>query len=399
MKTLHIVALTLIVVGVALSGHSHNSALAAGEYGTLYIDVNNTDGASTATTFGGVETVDVCIGNLSVGASFDIDIIIDDANDLTGPYWILYYDNTVLQVTAYNWTSWKLGTGGLDLNDPVPDSDGVFECTYGQISGVSGDGVLLRVTLQAIADGSSDLTLCTITGDCPNAADSGGVDHFYPDVDVDDPLGDVRVVVGDTCPPSPTPTPTPTPTATATPPAVSEMYNCPEAGKWSIATWGGQDATPIGDALALCSQQVDAAYRINPDTQAWSRYFRGRPEISNLATLDHGQGVFALGSGVSAALAVDDEALHAAANGMLGCPRAGKWAISVWTGASGTPADQAVASCTEATVAAAYWIDPQTQAWKRYFDGRLEISNLTSLDQMQGVFTLGGEPAQAMSPS
>jgi len=75
------------------------------------------------------------------------------------------------------------------------------------------------------------------------------------------------------------------------------------------------------------------------------------------------------------------------------CPRADKWAISVWPGASGTATDQAVASCTEATVAAAYWIDPQTQTWKRYFDGRPEISDLTTLDRMQGIITLGREQA------
>ena len=64
-----------------------------------------------------------------------------------------------------------------------------------------------------------------------------------------------------------------------------------------------------------------------------------------------------------------DESLRAAANGMLGCPQPDRWAISVWAGASGTPIDQAPATCSGATMAAAYWIDPHTQAWKRYFDG------------------------------
>jgi hypothetical protein len=76
------------------------------------------------------------------------------------------------------------------------------------------------------------------------------------------------------------------------------------------------------------------------------------------------------------------------------CPRPDKWAISVWPGVSGTATDQAVASCTEAMVAAAYWIDPQTQTWKRYLDGRPEISDLTTLDRMQGIITLGREQAQ-----
>jgi hypothetical protein len=44
-------------------------------------------------------------------------------------------------------------------------------------------------------------------------------------------------------------------------------------------------------------------------------------------------------------------------------------------------------------VAAAYWIDPQTQEWLRYFDGRPELTSLTSLDNMQGVLALGEEAA------
>jgi hypothetical protein len=42
-------------------------------------------------------------------------------------------------------------------------------------------------------------------------------------------------------------------------------------------------------------------------------------------------------------------------------------------------------------VAAAYWIDPQTQKWKHYFDGRPDLTNLLELREMQGVIALGGE--------
>jgi len=167
------------------------------------------------------------------------------------------------------------------------------------------------------------------------------------------------------------------------------MHNCPEAGKWSIAAWSGQDAMPIADALAFCPQQADVAYHIDPDTQAWTRYFRGRAEISNLDTLNNGHGIIALGAGVSAASSADDESLGATANGMLGCPQPGKWAISVWGGDDGTPTDQALASCTGLRVTAAYWIDPQTQAWKRHFDGQPEISNLLTLDHWQAVIAQG----------
>jgi len=82
---------------------------------------------------------------------------------------------------------------------------------------------------------------------------------------------------------------------------------------------------------------------------------------------------------------------------MHNCPQPGKWAISVWGGTDGTATDQAVASCTGGTVAAAYWIDPQTQAWERWFPGQPEISSLTTLDHMQAIIAFGGEQAQAAS--
>jgi uncharacterized protein YkwD len=74
---------------------------------------------------------------------------------------------------------------------------------------------------------------------------------------------------------------------------------------------------------------------------------------------------------------------------MHNCPQAGKWAISVWDGTDGTATGQAVASCTGAPVAAAYWIDPQTQTWERWFPGQPDINSLTTLDHMQGITVLG----------
>lgn len=96
---------------------------------------------------------------------------------------------------------------------------------------------------------------------------------------------------------SPTPTPTPTPSPTPTPTATPErMLGCPTASKWSLAVWPGEDGTPTGEALSTCGEgAVAAAYYIDPYTQVWSRWFAGWPAISNLTTLDGGQGIIALG--------------------------------------------------------------------------------------------------------
>jgi hypothetical protein len=75
------------------------------------------------------------------------------------------------------------------------------------------------------------------------------------------------------------------------------MYNCPAAGKWSMAVWSGQSGTAPGDALASCGPgAVDAAYSLDPQTQTWSRWFAGKPEVSNLPPLNDMQAVLVLGS-------------------------------------------------------------------------------------------------------
>ena len=174
-------------------------------------------------------------------------------------------------------------------------------------------------------------------------------------------------------------------------PGSGQMHNCPQPGKWAISVWGGAEGADPEQALATCGTGVvGAAYYVDRQTQGWLRWFAGRPEISNLTRLEGGQGVIALGGEVSASSASGQELPSAATNGMLGCPQPGKWAISVWTGTSGTATDQALGTCTGAAVQAAYWIEPNTQQWKRYFHERPEISNLETLGQMQGVVTFGG---------
>jgi hypothetical protein len=80
------------------------------------------------------------------------------------------------------------------------------------------------------------------------------------------------------------------------------MHNCPAAGKWSIAVWEGDSGVAASDALTSCgSGAVDAAYSLDTQTQAWSRWFAGKPDVSNLPPLSSMQGVLALGSAVGPA--------------------------------------------------------------------------------------------------
>jgi hypothetical protein len=78
---------------------------------------------------------------------------------------------------------------------------------------------------------------------------------------------------------------------------LGSMHNCAPAGKWSIAVWDGESGTSPADALASCGAgAVDAAYSLDPQTQAWMHWFAARPELNNLPSFGEWQGVLALGS-------------------------------------------------------------------------------------------------------
>ena len=75
------------------------------------------------------------------------------------------------------------------------------------------------------------------------------------------------------------------------------MHNCPPAGKWSIAVWEGDSGAAADAALATCgANTVAAAYSLDPQTGGWSRWFAGKPDVSNLPPLNDLQGVLALGA-------------------------------------------------------------------------------------------------------
>jgi len=183
----------------------------------------------------------------------------------------------------------------------------------------------------------------------------------------------------------------PTPTV---PPGAGPMLHCPQAGKWAIAVWEGSDYTDTAEALAACGEgAVDAAYALDPDTQAWRRYFPERPDISNLPMLINGQGVMARGKATPKPTPTPTPSptptpTPSAANQMHNCPRPGKWAIAVWEGANEIDTGEALATCDE-EVEAVYALDPDSQTWQRYFPERVDISNLPMLINGQAMIARG----------
>jgi len=225
------------------------------------------------------------------------------------------------------------------------------------------------------------------------------------------------------------------------------LNDCPLPGRWSVAVWDGDNGTEIGQALSSCGEgAVVAAYSLDPDAQVWSRWFLGLPEVSNLSTVNAMQGVLAL-AGTQAPLTPGPGLPNPAseycvelgyeleivneADGQVGmcifpddtqceewsffrgecgldwapqaemhnCPQAGKWSIAVWEGAAEMEIDQALSFCDEGTVEAVYSLDPDTQIWSRWFLGQAEVSNLSTLDDLQGLMALGSVAAPTPTPT
>ena len=86
---------------------------------------------------------------------------------------------------------------------------------------------------------------------------------------------------------------------------------------------------------------------------------------------------------------------------LYNCPQTGKWTIAVWDGDDDTDAEQAFATCGSVPVAAAYTIDSGTQQWSRWFAARPDpdVSNLQTLNNMQGVIVLGAAGAPPTTPT
>jgi hypothetical protein len=155
-------------------------------------------------------------------------------------------------------------------------------------------------------------------------------------------------------------------------PGPEQVWNCPQAGKWSVATWQGGCGGDVGEALAACGEgAVDAAYYLDPETQEWSRWFRGHPDASNLVAREGIQNLLLLGSPTASPLAGEAAALPAVGE-MVGCPLPGKWSIAVWPGddsdgADGTDTTVALDTCPVWPVDVAYALDSATGTWQRWF--------------------------------
>ena len=104
--------------------------------------------------------------------TFDVDIFVQNVDNIAAFGVTAKYDPSVINVIGHNSTSTdvmlnaKEGSGGfLDVSDPTPDSDGFYlvgtvdQAPPGSGAHESGDGVLARLTLEAVGPGTSTITI------------------------------------------------------------------------------------------------------------------------------------------------------------------------------------------------------------------------------------------------
>jgi hypothetical protein len=170
---------------------------------------------NTATSVGTLET---CNSMAAVGDTVEIDAVVkavppfdSGSGGLAGSQFNLLYDPSIVNVIAFD-ADLMLTADGEAIpwsgSEPVPDADGDFLAVEVDLGTnyESGDGVLIRITLQAVGNGTSALALDGVI-----IADGSG--NAYS---VDSIFGGI-VSVAEPCDPSWTPTPAPSPTPTPTP--------------------------------------------------------------------------------------------------------------------------------------------------------------------------------------
>lgn len=183
------------------------------------IDANPTGNTATA-----VGPIDAC-ASLASDQTVAVDLFVTDVQGLAGWQGVLSYDNSVVSVVDANVRLFVAANPASEVAslspDPLPDTDGAYAllvADLGDKTGESGNGVLARLTLQAVGPGTTALTLSNVLLGDPSAAPIGDVNG---DTYFDGPLSGAEIRVDQSCPPAtPLAVPSPAVTVEATPTAI-----------------------------------------------------------------------------------------------------------------------------------------------------------------------------------
>lgn len=215
-------SLGLILAGVAF-GQVQEASQASQVQTWVGIDADPAGNAATA-----LGPIDGCV-SVASGQTAAVDLFIMDVQRLAGWQGILTYDSsvvTIVDVDAHLLLAANPASEVANVSpDRLPDTDGAYGFVVADLGdrvGESGDGVLARLTLQAVGSGRAALAVSDVVLADPSAqpiGDTNGDTYF------DGPVSGAEIRVDEACPAAtPLSTPRPaatleaTPTATATPP-------------------------------------------------------------------------------------------------------------------------------------------------------------------------------------
>jgi len=189
--------------------------------------------------------------------------------------------------------------------------------------------------------------------------------------------------------PSPTPSPTPgvspTPGASPTPPA-GPTRTLVWAPGWHNDTWTG--ASTPAEAFACAAGSYAAAYRFTD--AGLERYFPDRPDISDMGPLAQYDAFLILVTQPVTCL------MPVAASGATRTLQwSAGWHNDAWSGADGTPPQQAFA-CADGSYAAAYRFTDA--GLERYIPDRPDISTMGPLNRYDAFLILVTTPAACTMP-
>lgn len=159
--------------------------------------------------------INVCAA-ATVGDRFVLDVVIQNVEDLLGWEAAISFDPQILRVVDRDVNIFQAANEGssvVDASTRTPDESGLYQAaavdTADPPSPDSGSGVLVRLTLEAVGEGTSTVSLDPVDLNNDNVADRGVLlratdgeiigdedgDTFF-----DGPLDGAEVRVGDDCP-------------------------------------------------------------------------------------------------------------------------------------------------------------------------------------------------------
>ncbi|HUF54312.1 MAG TPA: cohesin domain-containing protein [Dehalococcoidia bacterium] len=214
---------------IALAAAVLSMMILAGEVRAQGVVAENVDLIAIDTDTSGndpttVGAVDVC-SRIEVGDEYEVDVVVqgipelDEGGELVSFEFVLHYDGRYVEIIDADVTGQLLGeapgSNVIDFTNETPDDDGQFTVAavdFGEGADESGDGVLARLTLRGIGQGTSDLALTGIL--LHDSSPPEQIDHYEFDT-----VQNGLISVGVDCAPNVTPPPyvSATPTATQEP--------------------------------------------------------------------------------------------------------------------------------------------------------------------------------------